>query len=114
MDIDMTKYYTTTHPEWPSWEFPDGPWGWNEDGTSKAPTPSDREAHITWFHDYQEVHEVTPCDEDTEWLERLEAHIAGEVEHYGLDELYAWQQILSMAQDNINLMTEGETNAGNG
>lgn len=48
---------------------------------------------------------MSPCDEVTEWLERLEAHIAGEVEHYGLDELYAWQQILSMAQDNINLMT---------
>ena len=114
MDIDMSKYYTTTHPEWPSWEFPDGPWGWNEDGTSKAPTPSDRGAHVTWFHDYQEVHEVTACDEDTEWLERLEAHIAGEVEHYGLDELYAWQQILGMAQDNINLMTDADTKAGNG
>ena len=105
MDIDMTKYYTTTHPGWETWEFPEGPWGWNTDGTSRAPTAEDREAHISWFHDSQEAHEVT-CDPDLEWLERLEAHIADEVEHYGLDPIEAWKEILAMAEANIDLLKE--------
>lgn len=37
-----------------NWEFPDGPWGWTEDGTSKAPNPTSREAHLMWYHDMRE------------------------------------------------------------
>lgn len=40
------------------WQYPDGPWGWNDDGTSKAPTAEEREAHVDWYHDYREMHNV--------------------------------------------------------
>lgn len=41
-----------------TWVYPDGPWSWNEDGTSKAPTAEEREAHINWYHDYREMHNL--------------------------------------------------------
>lgn len=47
-------YYTETHPDWESWVYPDGPWGWSELGTSLAPTIEDRIAHVDWYHDETE------------------------------------------------------------
>lgn len=38
-----------------AWSFPDGPWGWNEDGTSKAPTRLERAMHVCWYHDMDEA-----------------------------------------------------------
>lgn len=40
------------------WVYPDGPWGWNPDGTSKATNAENREAHINWYHDYREMHDL--------------------------------------------------------
>lgn len=51
-------YYTETHTGWEDWEYPEGPWGWNDDGTSRAPTPDDRAAHIAWYHDETERRDV--------------------------------------------------------
>ena len=38
-----------------AWVYPDGPWGWNEDGTSKAPNELKRAMHIAWYHDMKEA-----------------------------------------------------------
>lgn len=56
-DFDQ-NYYTTTHPDWEYWVYPNGPWGWDKDGTSLAPTPEDRKAHVCWYHDYREMHDI--------------------------------------------------------
>lgn len=37
------------------WVYPDGPWGWNDDGTSKAPTPEERKLHVAWYQDNKEM-----------------------------------------------------------
>jgi len=54
----VSDYYTTTHPDWETWQYPDGPWGWNTSGTSKAPTMEDRQAHVDWYHDMTESFNV--------------------------------------------------------
>jgi hypothetical protein len=46
-----------------NWPFPHGPWGWNPDGTSLAPTALLRAAHIAWYHDVKEG--ITTS---TEWI----------------------------------------------
>lgn len=41
-----------------TWVYPDGPWGWRIDGTSRAPTAKLREAHINWYHDFRERNDI--------------------------------------------------------
>lgn len=35
----------------PEWNFPEGPWGWANDGTSLAPTEIARIGHVAWYQD---------------------------------------------------------------
>lgn len=36
------------------WVWPDGPFGWNEDGTSKAFSSKFRKLHVDWYHTKKE------------------------------------------------------------
>lgn len=41
---------------WFHWEWPLGPWGWEPDGTSTAPTQFLRQVHLTWYEEVLRMH----------------------------------------------------------
>lgn len=61
---DVTPHFNSTRTivsvNTDSWVLPDGPWGWHDDGTSRAPTPALRRLHVEWYHDNRD------WDEDQE------------------------------------------------
>jgi len=58
-------YWEVEDLGWETWQFPDGPWGWDDNGQSKAPTSELRRHHLCWFHDQKDTLDLIGSIDDS-------------------------------------------------